>query len=112
MNRKIKGLLIVVLLGAIMIFAKNIFADGSPKELPAVSAAIVEKIEGGGLPTPSVRDISGEIGQSRDRSLLLDPRFLWKFVYSQSTDDADLNNSDFVNFNDYALLAAHWLQGP
>ncbi len=48
MSRGITGLLIVVIsLGAIMVFTKKAFADGSPKELPAVSAAIIAKIESG-----------------------------------------------------------------
>jgi len=46
MNRSIKWLSIfVVLLGIIMIFAKNVNAGGSPKQLPPVSAIITEKIE-------------------------------------------------------------------
>jgi hypothetical protein len=60
-----------------------------PDQIIRTAAGLIGTIEGGGLPNPSVRDISGEIGQSRDRSLLLDPRFLWKFVYSEAPRFAD-----------------------
>ncbi len=48
-------------------------------------------------------DASGSLGFLND---------LWKFVYSKPAADADLNGDGIVNFEDYALLASHWLTGP
>jgi hypothetical protein len=37
---------------------------------------------------------------------------LWKFVYSKPAADVDLNGDGFVNFDDFVLLASHWVTGP
>jgi hypothetical protein len=46
-------------------------------------------ITGGGGSDPSVRDITGQIHANPDRSLLLDARYLWDFVYEQAPKFAD-----------------------
>ena len=46
-------------------------------------------ISGGGAPNPSVRDITGEISSSRDQLLLLNPAYLWDFVYNKAPGMAD-----------------------
>jgi N-acetylneuraminic acid mutarotase len=47
-------------------------------------------------------DAGGNLGPLND---------LWEFVHSESAANADLNGDGFVNFNDFALLASHWLTG-
>jgi hypothetical protein len=46
-------------------------------------------ITGGGLPNPSVQEISARIRRDPDRSLLLDPRFLWNFTRNRAPRIAD-----------------------
>jgi hypothetical protein len=46
-------------------------------------------ITGGGLPIPSIQDISGSIQSDRDRALLLNPGFLWDFIQTKAPQFAD-----------------------
>jgi hypothetical protein len=46
-------------------------------------------ITGGDLPNPSVCDITGQVGANGDQSLLLDPAYLWDFIYHQAPRVAD-----------------------
>jgi hypothetical protein len=46
-------------------------------------------ISGGGLLNPSVSDITGQVSANKDQSLLLNPGYLWDFVYRQAPQIAD-----------------------
>jgi hypothetical protein len=47
-------------------------------------------ISGGGLPSPSVQDITGRIEANPDTLLLLNPRYLWNFVHIEAPKMADI----------------------
>ena len=47
-------------------------------------------VSGAGQPNPSVQEIAGQVQSNPDQSLLLDPRYLWDFIHSQSPKWADI----------------------
>jgi hypothetical protein len=53
------------------------------------AAAGTGTITGGGLPDPSVADISGRIGSGGDAALLLSAQSLWEFMHVQAPQFAD-----------------------
>jgi hypothetical protein len=53
------------------------------------AAATGGNISGGNLPNPSVCDITGQVSANRDQSLLLNPSYLWDFIYHQAPSMAD-----------------------
>lgn len=70
-----------------------------PDQAILAAAGISEAITGGGLPIPSVKDISGEIRPDRDRSQLLNPRFLWEFIQTKAPQFADVYLSGDQNWS-------------
>jgi hypothetical protein len=46
-------------------------------------------ISGGGLSNPSVSDIAAQVSANRDQALLLNPGYLWDFIYRQAPKIAD-----------------------
>jgi hypothetical protein len=60
-----------------------------PEKIVRTAAGNNRSIQGGGLPFPSIQDISGRVGSSPDSSLLLDPRYLWSFVRIRAPKLAD-----------------------
>jgi hypothetical protein len=61
----------------------------SPDRIIRSAAGTGENISGGGLPNPSVCDITSQARANRDQSLLLNPSYLWDFVYHQAPRIAD-----------------------
>jgi hypothetical protein len=53
------------------------------------AAGEVANITGGGLPSPSVQDITGGISADSDRSLLLNPGYLWDFTRNRAARISD-----------------------
>jgi hypothetical protein len=47
------------------------------------------EITGGGEPSPSIRDITGQVRSNPDQRLLLSPAYLWDFIYNQARGMAD-----------------------
>jgi hypothetical protein len=72
-----------------------------PDQIIKLAAGMGGNISGGGLPNPSVSDINGQIGANRDQSLLLNPNYLWDFVYHQAPKIAD----------NYFNGSQNWLDG-
>jgi hypothetical protein len=65
-------------------------SDGlSPSQIIRTAAGTGGNITGGGQPEPSVSDITNQIGSNRDQALLLNPEYLWDFVYHQAPKIAD-----------------------
>jgi hypothetical protein len=60
-----------------------------PDRIIQLAAGTGGNISGGSLPKPSVSDITGQASGNRDQSLLLDPGYLWDFVYHQAPGIAD-----------------------
>jgi len=60
-----------------------------PDTIIRAAAGTGGNIEGGGLPNPSVRDITAQIRSNPDQSLLLDPAYLWDFIHRQAPKIAD-----------------------
>ncbi len=60
-----------------------------PDQIIRAAAGGHGSIIGGEQPNPSIRDISGQIGSNPDQSLLLNPQYLWDFVYVQAPKFAD-----------------------
>lgn len=56
-----------------------------------MQAAAIGKgnISGGGLPNPSIQDITGQVTSNPDKALVLDPSYLWNFVHNQMPGVAD-----------------------
>ena len=67
----------------------DILDDSYPEQIVRAAAGGYGIITGGGRPAPSIEDISAGIRSDRDRSLLLNPRFLWNFVHNQAPKIAD-----------------------
>ncbi len=67
----------------------DILDDSYPDQVIRAAAGEYANITGAGRPVPSIEDISAGIRADRDRSLLLNPRFLWNFVHSQASQIAD-----------------------
>jgi hypothetical protein len=67
----------------------------APSQIIGAAAEGRGIVTGGGYPDPSVREISGLLNSDPDRSLLLDPRYLWDFVRAQvpAVADAVFNES-------------------
>jgi hypothetical protein len=61
-----------------------------PDQIIRAAAGTNGLITGGGGPSPSVQEISIQVLADRDRALLLDPRFLWDFVYTRAQKIADI----------------------
>ncbi len=57
-------------------------------------------ITGGGYPTPSIQEISGLLGSNPDHSLVLDPRYLWDFVYDRVPGAADTIFNESQNWSE------------
>jgi hypothetical protein len=60
-----------------------------PDQIMRVAAGSSGSITGGGLSSPSVLEIGGQISSNPDQSLLLDPAYLWDFVHNQAPKMAD-----------------------
>jgi hypothetical protein len=60
-----------------------------PDRIIQLTAGTGGNISGGSLPKPSVSDITGQVSANRDQSLLLNPGYLWDFVYHQAPRIAD-----------------------
>jgi hypothetical protein len=60
-----------------------------PDQIIREAAAGSGEITGGGIPNPSVRDITGQIRSNRDQILLLNPGYLRDFVDSKAPQMAD-----------------------
>jgi hypothetical protein len=60
-----------------------------PDRIIQLAAGTGGNISGGSLPNPSVSDITGQVSANRDQSLLLNPGYLWDFVYHQAPRMAD-----------------------
>ena len=57
-------------------------------------------ITGGGLPSPSIQDLTGWVSDDGDRSLLLDPRYVWDFISERApgiSDDVYEGNQNWVD---------------
>ncbi len=63
--------------------------DTFPDQIVRSAAGEGGIITGGGLPEPSVRDITGLVRSNSDHSLLLDPHYLWNFVHERAPQCAD-----------------------
>lgn len=57
-------------------------------------------ITGGGLPSPSISDITDTIRSNRDKALLLKPDYLWEFVNHQAPKIADTIFEGAQNWNE------------
>ncbi len=65
-------------------------ADSSMPDATIASAAgLSGNITGGGWPAPSVQDISAAVFSSNSKSPLMNPQFLWDFVYTRAPRFAD-----------------------
>jgi hypothetical protein len=60
-----------------------------PDQLLRTSAAGHGSIIGGGLPSPSIADVTGRIGGNPDQALLLNSAYLWTFAHSSTPGFAD-----------------------
>lgn len=60
-----------------------------PDQIIHGTVATTASISGGGLPEPSIQDITGEVLSNPDQALLLKPGYLWKFVHVQGPRLAD-----------------------
>jgi hypothetical protein len=61
-----------------------------PESIVAAAAGARGLITGGGRPSRSIQEISGDILSDRDKALLLDPRFLWDFIHTRAPKIADV----------------------
>jgi hypothetical protein len=61
-----------------------------PEQVVAAAAGAKGLITGGSRPSPSIQEISSEVRSSRDKALLLDPRFLWDFIHTRAPQIADV----------------------
>jgi hypothetical protein len=55
-----------------------------PDQLIRDAAGGSANITGGGLPNPSIQDITGQILFNKDKSLLLSPNYLWDFIRNRA----------------------------
>jgi hypothetical protein len=60
-----------------------------PDRIIRLAAAAGGNISGGSLPNPSISDITGQVSANRDQSLLLNPGYVWDFIYHQAPGIAD-----------------------
>jgi hypothetical protein len=60
-----------------------------PDQIIRAVAEGTGEITGGGAPNPSVLDIAGQISSNQDQLLLLNPAYLWDFVYNKAPGIAD-----------------------
>jgi hypothetical protein len=56
----------------------------SPAQIIRDAAGEGSSVTGGGLPSPSVKDLTGSIPSDPDRSLLVNPGYLWDFLKRQA----------------------------
>lgn len=70
-----------------------------PDQLIALAAGAGAPITGGGLADPSIQDISVEIFAGRDKSMLMNPRFLWEFINVDAPKYADFYYSGNQNWD-------------
>jgi hypothetical protein len=71
-------------IGVINTSAAGEFAEYLPPETSAV-----KNITGGGLPIPSIRDITGEARNDRNKSILINPGEMWNFIARRAPRMAD-----------------------
>jgi hypothetical protein len=80
-----------------------------PDRIIQLAAGMNGNISGGGLPNPSVGDITGQVRANQDQSLLLNPACLWDFVYRQASKIADnyFNSSQNWQYGSAPYLGAY-----